>query len=270
MRRFRRLLVAVVALVVVTPAVATAQPRAVVTVPVLTYNMHHGQGVDGALDLERIAGVISRSGAAVVGLQEVDVHWSERSDWVDQAAWLAARLGMEYRFAPNLDLDPLNPGEPRRQYGTAILSRYPIKDFSNTLLPLYAGSEQRGLAVATVDVSGRDVRFATTHLSKLRSAERVEQAQKIIQLLAGSTTPTLLTGDLNGVPTSPEIKALAATWKDTWPQVGFGLGLTNPAILPLSRIDYVLHSAAFTAKSARTPITYAADHLPVAATFELG
>ncbi|MBB5838130.1 endonuclease/exonuclease/phosphatase family protein [Kribbella italica] len=269
MTGFRRLFVAVAALLVVTPAVAVAQPRAVTTVPVLTYNIHHAQGVDGVLNLERIATVISQSGASVVGLQEVDVHWSERSDWVDQAAWLANRLGMEYRFAANLDLDPLTPGDPRRQYGTAILSRYPIKDFSNTLLPLYAGSEQRGLAVATVDVNGQDVRFATTHLSKLTSAERVEQAQKIIQLLAGPTTPTLLTGDLNGVPTSPEIKALTATWKDTWPEAGLGLGLTNPAIFPLSRIDYVLHSPAFKAKSARTPITHAADHLPVAATFEL-
>ncbi|ADB35087.1 Endonuclease/exonuclease/phosphatase [Kribbella flavida DSM 17836] len=269
MPRLSRLFAAVAALLVLAPVAAVAQPRAVTTVPVMTYNIHHAQGVDGVLNLERIATVIAQSGAAVVGLQEVDVHWSERSNWQNQAAWLATRLGMEYRFAANLDLDPLVPGEPRRQYGTAILSRYPITSFSNTLLPLHAGSEQRGLAVATIDVAGRDVRFATTHLSKLTSAERVEQSQRIVQLLAGSTTPTLLTGDLNAVPTAPEIKHLTTVLKDTWPEVGFGLGLTNPAVLPLRRIDYVLHSTDFRAKSARTPITHAADHLPVVATFEL-
>jgi endonuclease/exonuclease/phosphatase family metal-dependent hydrolase len=269
-RASRRLVAVLTGLLLLTPAVAVAQPaREVSTLSVLTYNIHHAAGVDGVVNLERIAGVISQSGADVVGLQEVDVHWDARSNWEDQAAWLANRLGMEYRFAANLDLPPVNSGEPRRQYGTAILSRYPIKDFSNTLLPLYAGSEQRGLAVATLDVGGRDVRFANTHLSKLTSAERVEQAQKIVQLLSGSDTPTLLVGDLNGVPTSPEIKTLTAVWADTWAEVGFGLGFTNPSLLPTSRIDFVLHSSALTAKTAKVPSTLASDHLPLATTLDL-
>jgi endonuclease/exonuclease/phosphatase family metal-dependent hydrolase len=269
-RVLRRLLAGVVGMSLLVPGVAVAKTaRVVSTVSVLTYNMHHGVGVDGVLNLERIAGVISRSGADVVGLQEVDVHFDARSDWEDQAASLANRLGMQYRFAANLDWDPAGPGEPRRQYGTAILSRYPIKDFSNTLLPLTAGSEQRGLAVATLDVGGRELRFANTHLSKLTSAERVEQAQKVVQLLSGSTTPTLLAGDLNGVPTSPEIKTLTSVWKDTWPEVGLGLGFTNPSLFPTSRIDYVLHTSTLTAKTAKTPSTLASDHLPLLTTLDL-
>jgi endonuclease/exonuclease/phosphatase (EEP) superfamily protein YafD len=46
---------------------------------VLTYNIHHGVGEDGVLDLERIARVIADSGADVIGLQEVDRHWSART-----------------------------------------------------------------------------------------------------------------------------------------------------------------------------------------------
>jgi endonuclease/exonuclease/phosphatase family metal-dependent hydrolase len=266
----RRAFVAGTGLLLLAPGVAAAQPaRLVSTIKVLTYNMHHAEGVDKVVNLERIATVISQSGADLVGLQEVDVHFDARSNWEDQAAWLANRLGLQYRFGANLDWDPTTPGAPRRQYGTAILSRYPITDFSNTLLPLYAGSEQRGLAVATVDIGGRSLRFANTHLSKLTSAERLEQAQKIVQLLSGSDTPTLLVGDLNGVPTSPEIKALTAVWKDTWPEVGLGLGFTNPSIFPTSRIDFTLHSTALKAKTAKNPITYASDHLPLATTFEL-
>jgi endonuclease/exonuclease/phosphatase family metal-dependent hydrolase len=266
----RRLFVASTGALLLTPAVAVAKPaRAVSTLSVLTYNMHHAAGVDGAVNLERIAQVISQSGAELVGLQEVDVHFDARSSFEDQAGWLANRLGMQYRFAANLDLDPVNPGDPRRQYGTTILSKYPITSFSNTLLPLYAGSEQRGLAVATIDVGGRTIRFANTHLSKLTSAERVEQAQKIIQLLAGSDLPTLLVGDLNGVPTSPEIKTLTAVYTDTWPQVGFGLGNTNPSLLPTSRIDYTLHTPTLKPKTATNPLTLASDHLPLSTTFDL-
>jgi endonuclease/exonuclease/phosphatase family metal-dependent hydrolase len=180
----RRLLVAFAGLLMLVPTAAAATPAGPArTVKVITYNIHHGAGVDGVLDLERIAAAIESSDADVVGLQEVDNHWSERSDWVDQAAWLARRLRMHYRYAPNLDLPPLNPGEPNRQYGTAILSKYPIKDFSNTFLPLYPGQEQRGLAVATLKVRGRDLRFANTHLTHNNNAERLDQAKKVVDLL---------------------------------------------------------------------------------------
>ena len=89
--------------------------------------------------------LFEQSGADVIGLQEVDRHWDVRSNWVDQPAWFAQRLKMHYAYAANLDLPPVNPGEPNRQYGTAILSRYPIKAFNNTLLPKYPAGEHRGL-----------------------------------------------------------------------------------------------------------------------------
>ena len=53
---------------------------------VATFNIHHGVGADGRLDLTRTADVISATGASVVGLQEVDRTLSARSGWVDQAA----------------------------------------------------------------------------------------------------------------------------------------------------------------------------------------
>ena len=65
---------------------------------VATYNIAHAAGIDGRLDLERIAAEIERGGAEIVALQEVDRHWSERSQFVDQAQWLADRLGMQSRL----------------------------------------------------------------------------------------------------------------------------------------------------------------------------
>ena len=79
-------------------------------VKVMSYNIHHAVGEDNVLDLERIAKVIEDSGAEIIGLQEVDNHWSERSNFEDQAKWLADRLGMHYTYAANLDRDPLSLG----------------------------------------------------------------------------------------------------------------------------------------------------------------
>lgn len=248
----------------VSPASAGRPP-----LEVLTYNIHHGAGVDGVLDLERIAQVIESSGADVIGLQEVDRNWSSRSDWVDQPAWLAARLGMHYAYAANLDLDPVNPGEPRRQYGTAVLSRHKITDFHNTLLPNYPGQEQRGLLEATVKVRGTKVTIANTHLTHNNNAERQEQSNRVVELIGHSRRPVVLIGDLNATADAPEIKTLTAVLADSWTEVGDGPGYTYEAALPTKRIDFVLHNGGIRVRSAQVLSTLASDHLPVLATLDV-
>src|SRR4051794_910403 len=69
---------------------------------VLTYNIHHGEGTDGRLDLGRIAGVIKSCQADVVGLQEVD-QATERSGGVDQAATLSELTGLHATFGKAID-----------------------------------------------------------------------------------------------------------------------------------------------------------------------
>ena len=144
---------------------------------VLSFNIHHGQGLDGNLDLQRIADVIKTSDADIVGLQEVDKGWS-RSDFVDQTTWLAETLDMRAVFGANLDLEPENPGESRREYGTAILTKRPILEWDNTLLPLIGG-EQRGLLRVRVAVRGVPVKVYNTHLEHSNVEERSAQIAAI-------------------------------------------------------------------------------------------
>src|SRR5262245_57225477 len=59
---------------------------------VMAYNIQAGAGADHVFDLERQAQAIEAEHPDVVGLEEVDVDWSTRSDYVDEAAWLARRL----------------------------------------------------------------------------------------------------------------------------------------------------------------------------------
>jgi endonuclease/exonuclease/phosphatase family metal-dependent hydrolase len=244
------------------PASADVQP-AERGLRVASFNIHHGVGLDGLLDLVRIAATVEHTGAEVVGLQEVDNHWSERSNFVDQATWLAEYLDMQVVFGANLDLDPLTPGAPRRQYGTAILSAYKIRSWTNTLLPRPAGGEQRGLLQADIKVRGTPVRVFNTHLQHDSQVERLAQVDLIRQVLATADRSVVLLGDLNATPDSPEIGGLTDLVVDAWVTAGVGDGFTYDAATPHARIDYVMSSGDVVARTAAVVTSDASDHLPV-------
>jgi endonuclease/exonuclease/phosphatase family metal-dependent hydrolase len=230
-----------------------------------SFNIHHGVGVDGLLNLDRIATVVEDTHPDVIGLQEVDRHFGERSDFVDQARWLADRLDLHVVFGANIDLEPLTPGAPRRQYGTAILSRYRIREWRNTLLPRPAGGEQRGLLEAVINVRGVRVRAYNTHLQHNSQEERLAQVAAIRSIVAEARESVVLVGDLNATPDSPEIGAITEDLADAWAQAGEGDGFTYDAETPHARIDYVLTSSDVVARTAAVVTSDASDHLPVVA-----
>jgi endonuclease/exonuclease/phosphatase family metal-dependent hydrolase len=237
---------------------------------VMTFNIHHGGGVDGRVDLARIGQVIRDAGVDVAGLQEVDRHYGERSGFVDQAGWLARELGMHVAYGPNTDLDPPRPGGARRQFGNAILSAFPIVEWENLPLPRSGAHEQRGLLRARVEVDGGGSwQVHVTHLQHDDPAERLVQARAIRRLLGTPNHGVVLLGDLNAQPTTPEVQALTGVLVDTWAVAGDGPGHTSASPVPSQRIDYVLQSPdARTCAAAvltSTPASIASDHLPVVA-----
>src|SRR5687768_6294484 len=58
----------------------------------MTFNIHHGVGSDGNLNLDRTADAIRAANPDVVALQEVDAYFSQRSGCKDQVAELASKL----------------------------------------------------------------------------------------------------------------------------------------------------------------------------------
>ncbi|MCA9127909.1 MAG: endonuclease/exonuclease/phosphatase family protein, partial [Planctomycetales bacterium] len=110
---------------------------------VLSYNIHHGEGVDRKLDLERIAKVILSVKPDVVALQEVDRN-VKRSEGVDQPKELARLTEMNVIFGANIELQG-------GHYGNALLSRFPNVQNKNHLLPNIGDGEQRGVIEATIE-----------------------------------------------------------------------------------------------------------------------
>ena len=262
---FVLLLLALFATVVAGTGTAAGVPGAPPPRPlrVATFNIHHGVGLDNVLDLERIAATVESTGVEVVGLQEVDVHFGARSDFVDQANWLADRLGMYVVFGANLNLDPLSAGVPRRQYGTAILSEHRIRESTNTLLPRPEGGEQRGLLEAHIRVRGLPVTVYNTHLQHDSQVERLAQIATIRDIIAGVDESVVVLGDLNATPGSPEIANLTEDLVDSWVTAGVGDGFTYDAATPHARIDYVMSSGDVVARTAAVVTADASDHLPV-------
>ena len=256
-----------------------------VTLRVASYNIHTGAGQDNVFNLDRTAAEISTLNADVVGLQEVDVHWDARSQWRDTLQELGARLHMRVAFAPIYDLDPPAPGQPRRQYGVALLSRHPIVAHVNhaitrlsTQVPGSPPAPGPGFLEAVVQIGGARTHVYVTHLD-YRGDPSVRQLQVADTLRILAQTPPdarqLLLGDFNAGPAAPELTPLWQNLRDAWGQApdASGAGLTYPADVPAKRIDYVTASSNIAIVSAGVPADdlarIASDHRPMVATVQV-
>lgn len=249
-----------------------------VPVRVASFNIHAGIGADGRFDLRRTAAAIRATGADVVGLQEVDVHWGSRSDWRNEARALADMLGMRVFFAPIYSLDPPAPGEPRREYGLAILSRYPIVHAVNheitrlsTQSPGAEPAPAPGFPEVVLNVRGARVHVYNTHLDYRGdpTIRRQQVGDMLAIMAADKDEQQVLVGDFNAEHGAPELGGLWDHLDDAWPAGGAGGGNTYPAADPVKRIDYVTVTPGIDIRSAAVPDTGASDHRPVVAELTL-
>ena len=227
---------------------------------VMTYNIHHGEGVDGRVDLGRIADVIKKERVDLVALQEVD-KGVERTARRDFPAELAALTGMSCVFSNNFYYQG---GE----YGNAVLSRFPELGWTNTHLQMLRIGEQRGILQVTVKAHERTLVFMATHIDYRRDdAERlvnVSQFKRIAKTYAA--TPLLICGDFNDTPESRTYRSMSEDFVDVWNRVGDGPGFTITSSNPTKRIDYVWQRKdehRLVPAGAWVVQTTASDHLPL-------
>ncbi len=269
-----------------------AKPR---PLRVMTYNIKHGQTnasctqppripgqppfADCQLDLQAAIDVIRAEQPDIVGLQEIDRFWA-RSANLDEPAAIADGLGMPHScYAPNLDHQPDSHSLVPHQYGTLIVSRFPIFSCTQTLLRRVGTTEQRGLLLAQINVRGVPLQFYTTHLHTVK-ADRLLQTEDIAAVLdAAPAGAKILVGDFNArstfTTTVSEMVPIYARLLDAWrdapaPTPENPDGFTSPANLtglPTARIDYIFVSpdvAVSTTRVVINPATHlAADHYPV-------
>ncbi len=223
-----------------TSAPAQAEP---VKLRIATYNIKHAaEGED------KIAGVIRAMNPDIVGIQEVD-YLNTRSGGRNQPKLIAEAAGMPYyEFCRTIDYKG-------GQYGTLILSKYPITEYETVKLNS-STYEGRAVGHAVIDVCGIRLDFFNTHLSYEDKAVRTVQFEKLAQLLAGCRR-FALTGDFN-TPDFDEFTGLGA---------GIMINRTERVIPSFPSggkpIDNILLSEGFTEENAGRIEESYSDHYPV-------
>ena len=204
---------------------------------VMTYNIYGARATSpaNAADLDAIAEVIRRQNPDFVTLNEVDVFTNRTGKDVHQACDLAEKLGMEWHFSKAIDRDG---GE----YGDAVLSKYPILEKRSYRLPCAAEQpgEDRSLCVIRVQIDGKDLYVASTHLDHLSGdASRLVQAAEIRRIRDTELEGDLiLCGDLNAIPSSNVIATMTSFLTNTGPIDQY----TFPSDDPDRKIDYIMYA----------------------------
>jgi len=233
------------------------------TLRIMTYNVHHCEGVDGKLDVERIANIIRKQDCDLVALQEVERN-TKRSNNVDQMAELGRLTGMQFFFGKAIDYDG---GE----YGLGILSRLPIVISKSMKLPSGPKREQRiVLEVFVKPASGPAFVFACTHLDHSSGqSDRTDQNVELSQLFGKGPSQAILAGDFNSTIDKPELSSILEKWVDV---DAAKMTPTIPVKNPTRKIDYIFVQkdspwSVVSAEVLQEPI--ASDHLPLVTTLRL-
>lgn len=132
----------------------------------------------------------------IVGLQEVD-RLASRSMFIDTAKVLSELTGLEYYYytkAITIKGDAAKYGQGG-EYGTCILSRYPIIESESVMLSS-PGVEQRAYGAVQIDIDGVIVNFVNTHLSYEKAEIRQTQFEELASRVEGLER-VLVTADFN-------------------------------------------------------------------------
>lgn len=214
----------------------------------MSYNIHHGEGMDKKLSVWRVGCAVLSESPRFAGIQEVD-RKTERVKGVDSCRTLEKVTGMHATFAKTIDLQG---GE----YGNVVLSREVPLSVRRIPLP---GGEPRVLLLCEFG----DCWFGTMHLavdSEEARARSVEIIRKAVADCGGK--PVFLSGDWNAKPDSVVLAGLK----------GFLSVLSSeqePTFHPRPCcIDYVAvdsaHRGEFTVRGRRVVQNHvASDHMPV-------
>jgi len=226
---------------------------------VATYNLHHCEGLDGVVDVDRAARVLTGAGAGAIGLQEID-QGLRRSGRTDQAAVLSERLGLDVAFHPTLER-----GEGRYGLGFAA------KDTTEThfeRLPRRGDEEARGAIVAQAG----GVWFVVSHLSTDRIS-RATQTRALASIVSGLKGPVVVMGDLNQPGSSLGPLTEAGLASDGLRHGTLQHSLPKPLMSALSlvglprpkHIDHVLAGGGARVVRSWTVASDASDHVPLVA-----
>lgn len=215
----------------------------------MTYNIRLGiqQGLDA------LASVIRSHDPDIIALQEVGQNW-KMGPAGDTTAALAELLGFEHhRFVPCIDESP-------HFYGHALLSKHPILESKDVLLPKEV-DEPRVLTQSRLDTPDGEIVLLSTHLSWIEDRDaQGEVLADLAHALHEHGERVVIMGDLNEEHRPAWFVRLLEVYQDADSQQE---RLTFPSDKPRIRIDYLLANQGSWEDVLVTEEREASDHLPL-------
>ena len=180
-----------------------------------------------------------------------------------------------------------------REEGLSTLSRLPVLSFDSMILPVAPGDRQRRIQIAAVDVSGKTVLVANTHLAfrHEQDPERIVQCETLLRHLEAAaarhgTDAIVLVGDFNATPESGAVATLLRSelglkdlFADTKERESQFTYVTDSPFTEQDAdsrwIDYVFATESLTATSRKLGLNgaetggFASDHVALEVTFDL-
>lgn len=241
---------------------------------ILSYNIHKGFTIGNQeFILGQIRNALRELDADILFLQEVVGDHSDQGriipDWATaiQFEYLADSVWPHYAYGKNAVY-------PEGHHGNAILSKYPILEWSNYVIstnPL----EHRGLLKARVQIpeTGQELILANTHLDLTQRGRDLQTKMIIKHMEPDAQTPWILVGDFNdwNKKITPQIeKQLGA--KEAFESLYGKYPLTFPSIFPVLSLDRIyLHKVKALSGTSLTDRHWKklSDHLPLYVEVEL-
>ncbi len=219
--------------------------------------------------------------ADILCLQELTTN-SSFNPKLDIPSKISKHLGLSYYFAKAQEWNIIE----KRILGEGIFSKFPLENTLHTYLnppshePTDFGTEGRVFVEAGVDINGKKLTVATTHLSYSHKFENTPQRKKefsvLLDILRKKKDKFIFSGDLNAAPNSEGIQSINRILKSCGPDYkektfthkyfemeGF---IVNDLDY---RIDYVFATPDIKILKSEIPHVQPSDHLPILVEFEI-
>jgi len=236
------------------------------SVKIASYNIHEFKYIDDQTSVSQISEFVRSRNLSIICFQEYKVPF-----FLNSSELIGSFDFLPYNYIKEPD---------KNEIGMAIFSRYPI------IRSKKINFEDTGNGLIWADIkidSTRIIRIINNHLQttnyirnlnadvtrkieflQKNSVIRAHQADVVRAIIDTTTTPVIVCGDFNDIPTSYTFSTIKGdNLTDGFREAGSWLGGTLRGMGGLLRIDYILHSKEFKSVMYSNPNIDLSDHRPV-------
>jgi endonuclease/exonuclease/phosphatase family metal-dependent hydrolase len=228
-------------------------------------------------DINNVVRFLKEHPADIICLQELVIHKNKNSP-----KYIANQLG--YNFYDYALPISSTDGE-KIMLANGIFSRFPITTKRFVLTEESSGvggynDESRSYIEVTLDISGKEMTVATTHMSYTHKFEATEsknlETKKLLKEVSNHKESYIFAGDLNALPDSPTVQAISSLLQNAGPDTSVNTWATKPfsynnfeASTLDWRLDYIFTTKDIAILSSKIIKTDYSDHLPVFALIDI-